>query len=55
LTMYAVVLIPGLNLLPPFAFFLFLHISYNHVRTRISHRKDQKGKGRQVGIRPFLS
>jgi hypothetical protein len=35
LTMYAVVLIPGLNLLPPFAFFLFLHISYNHVRTRI--------------------
>ncbi len=35
LTMYAVVLIPGLNLLLPFAFFLFLHISYNHVRTRI--------------------
>jgi hypothetical protein len=35
LTMYAVVLIPGLNLLPPFAFFLFLHISYNRVLTRI--------------------
>jgi hypothetical protein len=35
LTMYAVLLIPGLNLLPPFAFFLFLHISYNHFRTRI--------------------
>jgi hypothetical protein len=31
LIMYAVVLIPGLNLLPPFAFFLFLHISYNHI------------------------
>ena len=36
LIMYAVVLIPGLNLLPPFAFFLFLHISYNHVCTKIS-------------------
>jgi hypothetical protein len=37
LTMYAVLLIPGLNVLPPFAFFLFLHISYNYVRTR-SHK-----------------
>lgn len=35
LTMYVIILIPGLNLLPPFAFFLFLHISYNHIRTRI--------------------
>jgi len=33
LMMYVVVLIPGLNLLLPFAFFLFLHISYNHFRT----------------------
>ncbi|KAJ7878371.1 hypothetical protein B0H14DRAFT_2567330 [Mycena olivaceomarginata] len=29
LTMYAIVLIPGLNLIPPFVFFLALHISYN--------------------------
>ena len=36
LTMYSLLLIPGLNLLPPFAFFLFLHISYNHACTRIS-------------------
>jgi len=40
LMMYAVVLIPGLNLLPPFAFFLFLHISYNQVRTRIHRGQD---------------
>jgi len=35
LLMYAVVLIPGLNLLLPFAFFLVLHISYNYFRTTI--------------------
>jgi hypothetical protein len=29
LTMYFLVLIPGLNLIPPFVFFLTLHISYN--------------------------
>jgi hypothetical protein len=29
LAMYSLVLIPGLNLIPPFAFFLTLHISYN--------------------------
>jgi hypothetical protein len=32
LTMYSIVLIPGLNLIPPFAFFLTLHISYNWSR-----------------------
>jgi hypothetical protein len=29
LTMYSLVLIPGLNLIPPFVFFLALHILYN--------------------------
>ena len=51
LAMYFLFLIPGLNLLPPFVFFLFLHISYNHVHTRIHkimHHKCQKGKGREV-------
>jgi hypothetical protein len=32
LTMYSIVLIPGLNLIPPFTFFLTLHISYNWCR-----------------------
>ncbi|KAJ6558341.1 hypothetical protein B0H19DRAFT_1070864 [Mycena capillaripes] len=32
LTMYSIVLIPGLNLIPPFVFFLTLHISYNWSR-----------------------
>ncbi|KAJ7787375.1 hypothetical protein B0H14DRAFT_2537493 [Mycena olivaceomarginata] len=32
LAMYSLVLIPGLNLIPPFAFFLTLHISYNWSR-----------------------
>ncbi|KAH8795225.1 hypothetical protein DL96DRAFT_1648018, partial [Flagelloscypha sp. PMI_526] len=36
LTMYTLLLIPGLNLLAPFAFFLFLHISYNYVHMKIS-------------------
>jgi len=58
LTMYSLLLIPGLNLLPPFTFFLFLHISYNYVRTRIhivSGRKDsQKGKEREVRIQPAI-
>ncbi|KAJ7840522.1 ankyrin repeat-containing domain protein, partial [Mycena olivaceomarginata] len=30
--MYSLVLIPGLNLIPPFTFFLMLHISYNWSR-----------------------
>jgi hypothetical protein len=34
LTMYSLVLIPGLNLIPPFTFFLMLHISYNWSRAR---------------------
>ncbi|KAJ7809742.1 ankyrin repeat-containing domain protein [Mycena leptocephala] len=34
LMMYSLVLIPGLNLIPPFAFFLTLHISYNWSRER---------------------
>jgi hypothetical protein len=34
LTMYSLVLIPGLNLIPPFAFFLTLHILYNRSRER---------------------
>ena len=42
LMMYAIILIPGLNLLLPFAFFLFLHISYNHIRTRILHGPDRR-------------
>ena len=42
LTMYALILIPGLNLLPPFAFFLFLHISYNHIRLRILGGQDRR-------------
>ena len=42
LTMYAVILIPGLNLLPPFVFFLFLHISYNHIRMRILCGQDRR-------------
>ena len=53
LTMYSLLLVPGLNLLPPFTFFLFLHISYNHVRTRnrtVLRRKDWKGKGKEVRI-----
>ncbi|KAJ6535259.1 hypothetical protein DFH09DRAFT_1369652 [Mycena vulgaris] len=32
LIMYSLVLIPGVNLIPPFAFFLALHISYNWSR-----------------------
>ncbi|KAJ6489448.1 hypothetical protein DFH09DRAFT_1338868 [Mycena vulgaris] len=32
LTMYSLILIPGLNLIPPFVFFLTLHISYNWCR-----------------------
>ncbi|KAJ7798660.1 hypothetical protein B0H14DRAFT_2617739 [Mycena olivaceomarginata] len=32
LAMYSLVLIPGLNLIPPFTFFLMLHISYNWSR-----------------------
>ncbi|KAJ7659061.1 hypothetical protein DFH06DRAFT_1326902 [Mycena polygramma] len=32
LTMYGIVLIPGLNLIPPFVFFLALHILYNWSR-----------------------
>jgi hypothetical protein len=34
LMMYSLVLIPGINLIPPFAFFLMLHISYNWSRRR---------------------
>ncbi|KAJ7025285.1 hypothetical protein C8F04DRAFT_1269411 [Mycena alexandri] len=34
LAMYSLVLIPGVNLIPPFAFFLGLHISYNWSRKR---------------------
>jgi hypothetical protein len=34
LAMYSLVLIPGLNLIPPFVFFLLLHISYNWSRGR---------------------
>ncbi|KAJ7719535.1 hypothetical protein B0H14DRAFT_3521251 [Mycena olivaceomarginata] len=34
LTMYSIVLIPSLNLIPPFVFFLLLHISYNCSRNR---------------------
>ncbi|KAJ7727798.1 hypothetical protein B0H14DRAFT_3899628 [Mycena olivaceomarginata] len=34
LIMYSLVLIPGVNLIPPFAFFLALHISYNWSRGR---------------------
>jgi hypothetical protein len=32
LTMYSIVLIPGFNLIPPFVFFLALHVSYNWFR-----------------------
>ncbi|KAH8825941.1 hypothetical protein DL96DRAFT_1610297 [Flagelloscypha sp. PMI_526] len=32
---YSSLLIPGLNLLPPFTFFLFLHISYSYLHARI--------------------
>jgi hypothetical protein len=32
LIMYSILLVPGLNLFPPFAFFLFLHITYSRVR-----------------------
>jgi hypothetical protein len=44
LAMYSILIIPGLNLLPPFAFFLFLHISYTrvrrvYIRRRISRQK----------------
>ncbi|KAJ7911222.1 hypothetical protein B0H13DRAFT_2660634 [Mycena leptocephala] len=34
LMMYSLVLIPGFNLIPPFLFFLTLHISYNWSRRR---------------------
>ncbi|KAJ7759655.1 hypothetical protein B0H16DRAFT_1720441 [Mycena metata] len=34
LAMYSLVLIPGINLIPPFTFFLGLHISYNQSRER---------------------
>ncbi|KAJ7720937.1 hypothetical protein B0H16DRAFT_1896699 [Mycena metata] len=34
LTMYSIVLVPGLNLIPPFTFFLTLHILYNWSRKR---------------------
>ncbi|KAF7375540.1 Multiple ankyrin repeats single kh domain [Mycena sanguinolenta] len=34
LTMYSVVLIPGFNLIPPFVFFLTLHITHNWSRRR---------------------
>ncbi|KAJ7456019.1 hypothetical protein B0H11DRAFT_231656 [Mycena galericulata] len=34
LAIYSIVLIPGLNLIPPFVFFLTLHISYNWSRER---------------------
>ncbi|KAJ7932221.1 hypothetical protein B0H13DRAFT_1857058 [Mycena leptocephala] len=34
LTMYSIVFIPGLNLIPPFVFFLTLHISYNWCQGR---------------------
>jgi len=40
LMMYALLLIPGLHLLPPFLFFLTLHISYNWVRSH-SQRFDR--------------
>lgn len=39
LTIYSILLIPGLNLLPPFAFFLFLHISYTRVRRAYKQRR----------------
>jgi len=52
LTMYSLLLIPGLNLLPPFAFFLFLHISYNHVRTRFHTVSGHQEQEREVRIQP---
>lgn len=33
LIMYSLLVIPGVNLVPPFLFFLFLHISYNNLHT----------------------
>jgi hypothetical protein len=44
LTMYALLLIPGVNLLLPFLFFLTLHISYNWLRAH-SQRFDRACKG----------
>jgi hypothetical protein len=44
LTMYSILLIPGLNLLPPFAFFLFLHISYTRVRRVYAQRRISQQK-----------
>lgn len=39
LTMYSLFLIPGVNLLPPFLFFITLHIGYNWMKfTRPVHR-----------------
>ncbi|KAJ7240245.1 hypothetical protein C8J57DRAFT_102581 [Mycena rebaudengoi] len=54
LTMYSILLIPGLNLLPPFAFFLFLHISYTHVRRastpRIIRQQKRRVADREHGV-----
>ncbi|KAJ7060671.1 hypothetical protein C8F01DRAFT_173429 [Mycena amicta] len=45
LIMYTLVLLPGLNLLPPFIFFLVLHIGYNKLRrTLTSLSTSNKGK-----------
>ncbi|KAJ7060686.1 hypothetical protein C8F01DRAFT_173693 [Mycena amicta] len=36
LIMYTLILLPGLNLLPPFIFFLVLHIGYNKLRRTLT-------------------
>jgi hypothetical protein len=48
--MYAVLLVPGLNILPPFGFFLFLHFLCNRVNMAVLGRMDRKGKERKVSI-----
>ncbi|PPQ73965.1 hypothetical protein CVT26_006316, partial [Gymnopilus dilepis] len=37
LIMYSLLVLPGINLIPPFIFFLFLHISYNDLRKNHPH------------------
>ena len=52
LTMYSLVLIPGLNLIPPFAFFLFLHISYNWCWREQSNKAQALGNVKQAEDSP---
>ncbi|KAF7332780.1 Multiple ankyrin repeats single kh domain [Mycena kentingensis (nom. inval.)] len=49
LIIYFVVLVPGLNLFPPFLFFLAIHIGYNALRARLA--RDRPGPGLSPSIR----